>query len=110
NDEKTIKKSKRKGCQRIVRSSFAWAKKYGMKKIFAITKRNILKETDGIFWSEVEKAVLDNPGIEVEEYYIDNMTQQLVKNPERFNNSILLSTNMFIDIISECTSCNIVSI
>ena len=105
-----IRKTTRKGCQRIERSSFTWAKKYGLKKIFAITKRNILKETDGIFWSEVEKAVLDNPGIEVEEYYIDNMTQQLVKNPERFNNSILLSTNLFMDIISECASGNIGSI
>jgi isocitrate dehydrogenase len=105
-----IRKITRKGCQRIVRSSFAWAKKYGLKKIFAITKRNILKETDGIFWTEVEKAILDNPGIEVEEYYIDNMTQQLVKNPERFNNSVLLSTNLFMDIISECASGNIGSI
>jgi len=105
-----IRKTTRKGCQRIVRSSFAWAKKYGLKKIFAITKRNILKETDGIFWSEVENAISDNPGIEVEEYYIDNMTQQLVKNPERFNNSVLLSTNLFMDIISECASGNIGSI
>ncbi len=105
-----IRKTTRKGCQRIVRSAFAWAKKYGLKKIFAITKRNILKETDGIFWSEVEKVILDNPGIEVEEYYIDNMTQQLVKNPERFNNSVLLSTNLFMDIISECASGNIGSI
>jgi len=32
------------------------------------------------------------------------MTQQLVKNPERFNNSVLLSTNLFMDIISECAS------
>ncbi|MBI3639648.1 MAG: isocitrate/isopropylmalate dehydrogenase family protein [Thaumarchaeota archaeon] len=105
-----IRKTTRKGCQRIVGSSFAWAKKYGLKKIFAITKRNILKETDGIFWSEVEKAVLENPRIETEEYYIDNMTQQLVKNPERFNNSVLLSTNLFMDIISECASGNIGSI
>jgi isocitrate dehydrogenase (NAD+) len=105
-----IRKTTRNGCQRIVRSSFAWAKKYGLKKIFAITKRNILKETDGIFWSEVEKAILENPGIETEEYYIDNMTQQLVKNPERFNNSVLLSTNLFMDIISECASGNIGSI
>lgn len=38
------------------------------------------------------------------------MTQQLVKNPERFNDSILLSTNLFMDIISECASGNIGSI
>ena len=105
-----IRKITRKGCQRIVGAAFSYAKKHNLKKIFAITKRNILKETDGIFWSEVEKAIRDNPGIDVEEYYIDNMTQQLVKNPERFNDSILLSTNLFMDIISECASGNIGSI
>src|SRR5207245_8486516 len=68
------------------------------------------KETDGIFWNEVEKAMAEDPRIEVEEYYIDNMTQQLVKNPERFNNSVLVSTNLFMDIISECASGNVGSI
>jgi isocitrate dehydrogenase len=38
------------------------------------------------------------------------MTQQLVKNPERFNKSILLSTNLFMDIISECASGHVGSI
>ena len=90
-----IRKTTRHGCQRIVKAAFAWARQHNLKKIFPITKRNILKETDGIFWSEVEKARADNPGIEVEEYYIDNMTQQLVKNPERFNDSVLVSTNIF---------------
>jgi len=105
-----IRKITRKGCKRIVDSAFEWAKKHGLKKVTAITKRNILKRTDGIFWSEVERAAQENPGIEIEEYYIDNMTQQLVKNPERFNNSVLLSTNLFMDIISECASGNIGSI
>jgi isocitrate dehydrogenase len=105
-----IRKTTRKGCQRIIKATFEWAKQHNIKKIFPITKRNILKETDGIFWSEVEKAMAENPGIQVEEYYIDNMTQQLVKNPERFNDSILVSTNLFMDIISECASGNIGSI
>jgi len=38
------------------------------------------------------------------------MTQQLVKNPERFNNSVLISTNLFMDIISEWASGSIGSI
>jgi isocitrate dehydrogenase (NAD+) len=38
------------------------------------------------------------------------MTQQLVKNPERFNDSVLLSTNLFMDIISECASGHVGSI
>jgi len=105
-----IRKTTKKGCQRIVNSAFSWAKKHDLKKIIAITKRNILKQTDGIFWGEFERASKENPGIEIEEYYIDNMTQQLVKNPERFNNTVLVSTNLFMDIISECASGNVGSI
>lgn len=104
-----IRKITRKACARIVDSAFDWAKKHGMSKVVAITKRNILKRTDGIFWGEVERAA-DQYGIAAEEYYIDNMTQQLVKNPERFNNNVLISTNLFMDIISECASGNIGSI
>lgn len=105
-----IRKITSKGCQRIANAAFSWAKKHNLKKIFAITKRNILKETDGIFWAEIQKALKENSGIDVEEYYIDNVTQQLVKNPERFNDSVLLSTNLFMDIISECASGNVGSI
>ena len=105
-----IRKTTRKGCRRIVDASFDWAKKHNLKKITAITKRNILKRTDGIFWAEMQRAAGENPGIEIEEYYIDNMTQQLVKNPERFNDSVLVSTNLFMDIISECASGNTGSI
>ena len=105
-----IRKITRSGCRRIVNAAFEHAKKHKLKKVVAITKRNILKKTDGIFWSEVERAANENSGIEIEEYYIDNMTQQLVKNPERFNNTVLLSTNLFMDIISECASGSIGSI
>ncbi len=75
-----------------------------MGKVVAITKRNILKVTDGIFWEEVERASGENPGITAEEIYIDNMTQQLVIRPEQFNGAVLISTNLFMDIISELAS------
>ena len=57
----------------------------------AITKRNILKKTDGLFFEEVEKSVKSFPNMELQEIYIDNMAQQLVINPEQFNNSVLVS-------------------
>ncbi len=109
-DAIAIRKTTRRGCARIVNAAFDYAKKHNMNKVVAITKRNILKITDGIFWGEVERAAKENSGIKIEEYYIDNMTQQLVKNPERFNGNVLVSTNLFMDIISECASGNIGSI
>ena len=104
-----IRKITRKGCRRIAGAAFKWAADHGLGRVTAITKRNILKRTDGIFWSEIERASAET-GIDAEEYYIDNMTQQLVKNPERFNGSVLVSTNLFMDIVSECASGSIGSI
>jgi isocitrate dehydrogenase len=105
-----IRKTTKKGCERIVTAGFGVARDRGFESVYAITKRNILKETDGIFWAAVEKTQKQFKDIRVEEYYIDNMTQQLVKNPERFNKSVLLSTNLFMDIISECASGHVGSI
>ena len=105
-----VRKTTGKGCRRIVKKAFDLTQQKGFTKIFAITKRNILKETDGIFWNAIMETQKMFPEVDVEEYYIDNMTQQLVKNPERFNKSILLSTNLFMDIISECASGHVGSI
>jgi isocitrate dehydrogenase len=105
-----IRKITRKSCERVTKKAFELCTDLKFKKIFIITKRNILKETDGIFVSAVDRYKKDFPSIETEEYYIDNVTQQIVKNPERFNKSVLLSTNLFMDIISECASGHVGSI
>jgi isocitrate dehydrogenase len=105
-----VRKITRKSCENVVRHGFKVASEMKFKKVYVITKRNILKETDGIFWSAVQNIQSEFNEISVEEYYIDNMTQQLVKNPERFNKSILLSTNLFMDIVSECASGHVGSI
>jgi isocitrate dehydrogenase (NAD+) len=105
-----IRKITKKGCSRIALKGFDFARSKGFQKLFAVTKRNILKETDGIFWESVTSTKRMFPEIEIEEYYIDNMTQQLVKNPERFNESVILSTNLFMDIVSECASGHVGSI
>lgn len=98
-----IRKITRQGCDRFLNSAIKWANQYNLKKMVAITKRNILKETDGIFWSCAQKAV-EGTDIELSEIYIDNMAQQMVVAPEQFNGSVLVSTNLFMDIISELAS------
>ncbi|GBC71800.1 Homoisocitrate dehydrogenase [Candidatus Calditenuaceae archaeon HR02] len=99
-----IRKITRRGSERIARVAFREAVNRGYRKVIAITKRNILRLTDSVFWSSVEAVSKEFPEIELEEYYIDNMAQQLVKNPQRFNQTVLLSTNLFMDVISELSS------
>lgn len=98
-----IRKITRQGCRRFMNSAVNWASKYHIKKMVAITKRNILKQTDGIFWEEVQNAV-KGTDITLSEIYIDNMAQQMVVAPEQFNGAVLVSTNLFMDIISELAS------
>jgi isocitrate dehydrogenase len=105
-----VRKITRKKCEAVVGHAYKLAAEKEFKKIYVITKRNILKETDGIFWNAVQDIQSEFKEIAIEEYYIDNMTQQLVKNPDRFNKSILLSTNLFMDIVSECASGHVGSI
>jgi len=99
-----IRQITRNSCRRFILSTLEWAKKYNLKKMVVITKRNILKKTDGIFWDEAQNCVKEHNDMNLEEIYIDNMAQQLVVNPEQFNNSVILSTNLFMDIISELAS------
>ena len=99
-----IRQITRKGCRRFMSSAMNWAKQYDMNKIVAITKRNILKKTDGLFFEEVQNVIKDDSKMQLEEIYIDNMAQQMVVNPQQFNKSVLVSTNLFMDIISELAS------
>lgn len=96
-----IRKITRPACRNVARYAFREATRRGWKSVVAVHKSNILKLTCGTFLEEVKKVSEDHPGIELEEYHIDNIAQQLIKNPQIFNQKILLSTNLFMDILSE---------
>jgi isocitrate dehydrogenase (NAD+) len=96
--------------EKVSRTAFEEAKRRGWKRTYAITKQNILKETDGLFMEAANAVHKDYPEISLEEYFIDNFSQQLIKNPQRFNQSIIFGTNLFMDIISEEASALVASI
>ncbi|MDG6906332.1 MAG: isocitrate/isopropylmalate dehydrogenase family protein [Nitrososphaerota archaeon] len=96
-----IRKITRQSSEKVADYAFKEAQRRGWSKVFAINKGNILKESDGLFMEAVHSIASKYPSIKLEETFIDNCSQQLVKNPAIFNQSILLSTNLFMDIISE---------
>jgi isocitrate dehydrogenase (NAD+) len=96
-----IRKITRKACEKVAEFAFGEAERRRWSKLLAISKSNILKETDGLFLQAVRDTSRRHPGVEVSEFFIDNFAQQLVKNPQLFNQNVILSTNLFMDIISE---------
>ncbi len=95
----SIKTISEQGTRRIVKYAFDYARKYGRKKVSAVTKANILKYTDGLFLSTAREVSREYPDIEYEEVLVDALCMQLVRNPQRFDTLVL--PNLYGDIISD---------
>lgn len=88
------------GSERIARFAFEYALKHKRRKVTAITKANIMKCTDGLFFRTAQKVAKEYEGkIEYEERLIDNMCMQLVQKPELYD--VLVLPNLYGDIISD---------
>lgn len=97
-----IRKISKMASEKVARFAFEQAKLRGWRKVIVINKANILKLTDGgIFVPTVMKVGGGYPDIDVESYFVDNFAQQLIKNPQRFNQNVIVGTNLFMDILSE---------
>jgi len=87
------------GSERIVRAAFEHAVEHGRKKVTAVHKGNVLRQTDGVFMEAARKVAAEYPGIQFDNANIDAMGMWLLKNP--FNYEVIVTTNLFGDIISD---------
>ena len=89
------------GTRRIARAAFEYAKQNGRKHLSVVTKANIMKKTDGKFTAICHEIAQEYPGITVEDYYIDIMTANLIKEPLREKFQVVLLPNLYGDIITD---------
>ena len=89
------------GTRRIARAAFEYAKNNGKTHLSIVTKANIMKKTDGKFTAICHEVAADYPGITVEDYYIDIMTANLLKDPLRQQFQVVLLPNLYGDIITD---------
>ena len=97
-----LKLISRKGCDKIVRLAFEFARSEGRRSVACATKSNIMKLTEGELKRSFERIAPEYPEIESWHVIIDNCAHQLVKKPEQFD--VIVTTNMNGDIISDLTS------
>lgn len=89
----------RKGCERIVRAAFEYARKYKRKSVTLVEKPNVLRETGGLMLRVARQVAAEYPDIKFYEANVDAMCMWLIKNP--FDYDILVAENLFGDIISD---------
>jgi isocitrate dehydrogenase len=97
-----LKLISRKGCEKVVRLAFEFARSEGRKSVACATKSNIMKLTEGLLKRTFEEVAAEYPDVQSWHVIIDNACHQLVKKPEQFD--VIVTTNMNGDIMSDLTS------
>ncbi|MDO8835939.1 MAG: isocitrate/isopropylmalate dehydrogenase family protein [Vicinamibacterales bacterium] len=89
----------RKGSERIIEAAFAFARKYGRKKVTVVHKANVVRATDGLFLDVAKEVAARYPDIIFDEANVDAMTMWLLKNPLSYD--VLVAPNLYGDIVSD---------
>lgn len=96
----SIKPISVKASKRIVEFAFEYALKNNRKKVTAVHKANIMKFSDGLFLDVARKVAKKYSGrVEFNDCLVDNLSMQLIKNPQNFD--CLVLPNLYGDIISD---------
>lgn len=95
----SIKVNTPKGCERIAKAAFDFAREKKRKKVTCVHKANVVRATDGLFLEKFEKVAQQYPEIEADDANVDSLCQWLLKKP--FNYDVLVAPNLYGDIISD---------
>lgn len=86
--------------ERIARVGFEMAQKRS-RRLCSVDKANVLESTK-MWREEVTRIAPDYPDVELTHMLVDNAAMQLVRDPKQFD--VIVSTNMFGDILSDTAS------
>lgn len=97
-EAENIMRYTRKGCERIIKYAFEFAKRKGHTKITSVDKANILKPSQ--LWRKIfHETSSKYSDIQAEDIYVDAFCQWLIRTP--YSYQTVVTGNMFGDIISD---------
>ena len=84
---------------RIARFAFEYARRNGRRRVAAVHKANIMKQSDGLFLNCCRAVAKEFAGIEFREVIVDNCCMQLVLDPQQFE--VMVMPNLYGDVVSD---------
>lgn len=94
-----LKLISRPGCEKIIRYAFEYAKANNRRQVTCIVKDNIMKITDGLFFTVFEEIAADYPDIETDRMIVDIGAARLADTPELFD--VMVMPNLYGDVLSD---------
>ncbi len=91
----------RTGARRIADAAFRLARSR-RRQVAIVHKQNVFRLAYGLFLEECHAVAANYPDVKAEDYIVDAMTAHLLRRPGHFD--VILTTNMFGDILSDMTA------
>jgi isocitrate dehydrogenase (NAD+) len=95
----TIKWLSGDACRRLVRRAFAYAAEHGRRRVTAVHKANVMKESDGVFLEAAQEVAAEHPDIEFDDRRVDSLCCELVMRPADFD--VLVMPVFYGDFVSD---------
>jgi isocitrate dehydrogenase (NAD+) len=95
----TIKWLSDGACRRLVRRAFAYAAEHGRRRVTAVHKANVMKESDGVFLAAAQEVAAEHPEVEFDERRVDSLCCELVMRPGEFD--VLVMPVFYGDFVSD---------
>jgi isocitrate dehydrogenase (NAD+) len=85
--------------ERVARRAFDYARANGRRKVTAVHKATVMRETDGVFLEACRAVAGEYPDVDFDDRLVDSVCHQLVSHPADCD--VLLSPVMYGDILSD---------
>jgi len=89
----------RRGSERIARYAFEMARREKRKRVTAVHKANVLKETCGLFRAVCSETSKLYPDIIFDDMHVDAVAMRIAMKPQDLD--VLVTTNLFGDVLSD---------
>lgn len=89
----------RKGVERIIRAAFAYARRFGRKRVLMSDKSNAMRHAHELWQRVFLEVRADFPEIHASHLYIDALCMELVRDPSQFD--VIVTNNLFGDIVTD---------
>lgn len=98
----SIKLITRDASMRVCSFAFEYAKANGRKKVTAVHKANIMKESDGLFLECAREVAKRYPQITFEDHLLDKVCLKMTLDPHNYD--VMVMPNLYGDILSDLSA------
>ncbi|KAJ3117314.1 NAD-dependent isocitrate dehydrogenase [Phlyctochytrium bullatum] len=97
----SIKLITEEASRRCAEYAFEYARSIGRNKVTVVHKANIQRLSDGLFLSVAQDVGKNFPEIEITDALLDRVCLQIVQDPTRFGDTVMVMPNLYGDILSD---------